>query len=439
MPASIPLPRPVRIRATLVGVGIALLAVAGAASLPAAPAAAVMRPDSSPPGPPVVSDPADGTTTVTQPATFTIAKGSTGDTPSRYVYQLNSGPTADVAADGAGNATIVIKPTRPTNTLTVTGVAADDAFGESTTVMFNSNPAPIAVDGDLTGDGAADLLTVGAANGLPSGLWLAAGNAPGSALSATDIGVNGNGVGNNSPADFDGTQVLTGRFTGTGVQDVLVYHPGGGVNPGGAGILRGNGDGSVLQPQLSGNQFSIDSSQLLDPDGNIPLQLANAGDTRRIAADYPDLIGISGNATSGHHLSYYPNLGMIGGYVGAFHTTATTPTGGTDWNNWTIATAQLTGGTAMFLWNRTTGALHLWTNLTVDPDTGALSYTAYALSSTWNTGTNVTLRAADIGNDGTPDLWTVGAGGSTVLWRVSNLTAGTGTIAADPARTLTTD
>ncbi|MCX4473399.1 hypothetical protein OOK41_24355 [Micromonospora sp. NBC_01655] len=446
MPASIPRERTSRIRVIAAGIGVGLVAAGGATSLPAGPAVAAARSalavnlDSTPPGAPTVSHPGDLTTTVHVPATFTVAKSATGDTPSQYVYQLNAGPPANVAADGQGNATIVIAPTRFTNTLTVTGVSGG-SFGESTNVTFNSNPAPPAVDGDMTGDGAADLLIVGAAHGLPSGLWLAPGNTAGSALPATDIGALGNGVGNNTSADFDGAQVLTGRFTGTGVQDVLVYYPAG-VNPGGASVLAANGDGSVLQSHLSGNQFSIYSGQLLDPDGNIPLQLANAGDTRRIDAPVPDLIGISGNATTGHHLTYYPSLGAPAAYFGVFHTTALTPTGGTDWNNWTIATAQLTGGTAMFLWNRTTGALHLWTDLTVDPDTGALSYTPYALSTSWNTGANLTLRAADVGNDGTPDLWTVGAGGSTVLWRVTNLTAGTpgtGTLAADPARTLITN
>lgn len=444
MPANIPLTTGPRIRAVAAVIGIGLVAAGGAASLPARPATAASSVlavdlDSTRPGPPVVSEPGEPTT-VLQPATFTIARGTTGGTPSQYVYQLNAGPPASVPADGQGNATIVIRPTRFTNTLTVTGVSADGGLGESTTIHFNSNPAPDAVDGDMTGDGIPDLLIAGAAHGLPSGLWLAGGNTTGSSLPATDIGVWGNGVWNHTSSDFDGAQVLTGRFTANGVQDVLVYYPTG-VNPGGAGVLRGNGDGSALEAHRSGNQFSIDVSQLLDPEGNSPLQLANAGDTRRLGASYPDLIGISGDAATGHHLTYYPNLGLPGGYVGAFHTTAVTPTGGTDWDGWTIATAQLAGGTAMFLWHRATGALHLWTDLTVDPDTGALSYTPYALSTSWNIGADLTLRAADVDNSGTPDLWTVGAGGTTVLWRVADLTAGapgTGTLTADPARTLVT-
>ncbi|MER7416130.1 FG-GAP-like repeat-containing protein [Micromonospora peucetia] len=399
--------------------------------------------DPTRPGAPAVSHPGDLTTTVGVPATFTITKSesSTGSTPSGYVYQLNAGPPFDVPAEATGNATIAISPTRFTNTLTVTSVSSGGNIGETASVTFNSNPAATAADADLTGDGVADLLTVGAANGLPSGLWLGAGNTEGPALAGTDIGARGNGVtGDNSPADFDGAQAITGHFTGTGLQDVLVYHPAG-ANPGGAGILRGNGDGSVIHAYLSGNQHSIDPSQLHDPDGNQPLQVANAGDTRQSGSFYPDLIGTSGDPTNGWHLTYYPNLGMTGGYIGTQRTTALTPTGGTDWNHWTIATAQLSGGTAMFLWNRTTGALHLWTGLSYAEETGQLTYTPYALSTGWNTGANLTLRAADANGDGTPDLWTVGTGGTTTLWEVTGLTSGTpgtGTITAKPTQTLIT-
>ncbi|WP_144082682.1 MULTISPECIES: FG-GAP-like repeat-containing protein [unclassified Micromonospora] len=390
-------------------------------------------------GPPEVTAPAGST--IGQPATFTVAPPGTGTTPGGYVYQLNAGAPVDVPADTSGNATIAVAPTRFVNTLTVTSVSAGGNIGESASITFNADPAATAADADLTGDGVADLLTVGAANGLPSGLWLGKGNVEGTAVTATDIGARGNGVtGNNSPADFDGAQALTGRFTGTGLQDVLTYHPTG-AGAGSAGVLRANGDGSVIQAQLSGNQFSIGPDQLLDPDGNQPIQLANAGDSRRLDSPYPDLVGTSGDPTNGYHLTYHPNLGTPNGYLGAFHTTALTPTGGTDWNNWTLATAQLTAGTAMFLWHRTTGALHLWTDLTVDPDTGQLTYQPYTLSAAWNTGANLTLRAADADNNGTPDLWTTGTGGSITLWKVTNLTTGvpgTGTLAAQPMQSLIT-
>ncbi|MEU8265471.1 FG-GAP-like repeat-containing protein, partial [Micromonospora sp. NPDC048999] len=52
----------------------------------------------------------------------------------------------------------------------------------------------------------------------------------------------------------------------------------------------------------------------------------------------------------------------------------------------------------------------------------------YKIGGTWNTGANLTLRAADINNDGTPDLWTTGPNGTITTWTVTNLTNGTGTI-----------
>ncbi|MEU8265470.1 hypothetical protein AB0C02_33360, partial [Micromonospora sp. NPDC048999] len=187
--------------------------------------------DPTRPGPPEVSDPSTDAV-IGQPVTFTITKGTSTTIPSSYVYQLNAGPPVDVAADSAGSATIAVSPTRVTNTLTVTSLSAGGNFGDSASIPFSADPAATAVDGDLTGDQIPDLLTVGAVNGLPSGLWLGAGGTDGSALPGTNIGARGNGVTeNNAPSDFDGAQAITGHFTGTGLQDVLVYYPGG-TNPG---------------------------------------------------------------------------------------------------------------------------------------------------------------------------------------------------------------
>ncbi|WP_416900400.1 hypothetical protein [Micromonospora echinospora] len=386
---------------------------------------------------PVITPPSEPTT-IGVPAEFSVTKGD-GTAPYAYVYQFNAGPPAQVPADADGAATISVKPTWFTNTLTVHGLFTGGPAGESSTITFNSGPAPVAPDADLTGDGVADLLTVGGTHTLPAGLWLATGDAAtGIDPVGTNIGFRGFGVDGQDPADFTGTQVVTGRFFGGSVQDVLVYHPTG-DNAGGATILRGTGDGSPLHPQLSGNQQPIIPAQLMDEYGNSPIQLANAGDSRRLGNDIPDLIGISGDAINGHHLTYYPNFFTPGGYLLAARTTALTPTGGTDWNNWTIATTQLSSGTTMFLWNRTTGALHLWTDLTFSQDTGQLTYTAYHLATNWNTNAALDLRAADIDGNGTPDLWTVGGAASVTPWLVSNLTtAGTGTVTAQPAQTLVT-
>ncbi|MFC0007277.1 LamG-like jellyroll fold domain-containing protein [Micromonospora siamensis] len=403
--------------------------------------------DPTRPGAPQVPPIADGTTTIGQPMTLTISRNNDPTNanttiPSGYVYQLNAGPPVDVSADSAGVATVAVSPTRFTNTLTVTSVSAGGNFGDTASVTFNSNPATTAADADLTGDDAADLLTVGATNGLPSGLWLGAGNTDGTALAGTNIGARGNGVtGQNLPADFNNAQAVTGHFTGTGLQDVLVYYTGG-ANAGGGGVLRANGDGSVIQAQLSGNQFSLMSDLLLDEYSNSPLQLANAGDSRGVNAGnpnpIPDLIGTSGDATHGYRLTYYQNVGAPTLYLNPVRLTTTTPAGDLAWDQWTVATAQLAGGTAMFLWNRTTGALHLWTSLSLpDPTNGQLLFSAYNLGA-WNPGANLTLRAADINSDGTADLWTVGAGGLVTPYLVSNLASGTGTITAQSTQSLIT-
>ncbi|MGC5019822.1 LamG-like jellyroll fold domain-containing protein [Micromonospora sp. DT47] len=391
--------------------------------------------DPTRPGAPGVPDPADGSTTIGEPFSIDITKAS-GTDPSGYVYQLNAGPPVDVTATN-GAATITFVPTRFTNTLTVTSVSAGGNIGDSASVTFNSNPAATAPDGDLNGDDAPDLVTVGATNGLPPGLWLALGGSEHSAVAGTNIGARGNGVsGQNSPADFTGAQVTTGHFTGTGLQDVLVYYPTG-LYAGTGGVLRANGDGSVIESQQSGNQFSLSRDLLTDGDGTLPSQLVNAGNSSGAGTGYPELIGVSGDTTVGHHLTYYSNFFAPGLYGNPVRITQATPTGGADWENWTITTTQLDDGTAMFLWNRTTGALHLWTGLAFD-GIDQLSHTSYLLNPSWNTGAALALRAADINSDGTPDLWTVGAGGVTKAWHVSGLAAGSGTITAQQPQTLVT-
>jgi hypothetical protein len=388
--------------------------------------------DPTRPGAPNIAEIPDGTTTIGESFTVDIAKAD-GTDPSGYVYQLNAGPPQDVSAT-AGAATVSITPTRFTNTLTITSVSAGGNVGDSRSVTFNSNPAAVAADGDLNGDAAPDLVAVGSTHGLPPGLWLAPGGTEQAAVTGTNIGARGNGVtGNNSPSDFDGAQVITGHFTGTGLQDVLVYYPA----TGNGGVLRANGDGSAIQAQLSGNQFSISGDLLAEEDGSLPIELANAGNIRGANTGFPELIGTSGNATTGYHLTYYSSFYAAGLYADPLVISQPTPTGGTDWDKWTITTAQIAGGTAMYLWNRTTGALYLWTDLVFD-GVNQLTHTSYKLHENWNVGANLTLRAADIDSDGTPDLWALGAGGMSTAWLAANLAAGTGTVTAQPAKTLVT-
>src|SRR5207248_1578423 len=142
-----------------------------------------------------------------------------------------------------------------------------------------------------------------------------------------------------------------------------------------------------------------------------------------------DLIGVSGDATNGYYLTYYLNVGGTGFYLADPSLTVTTPTGGSDWNNWTITTCQVASGTEMYLWNRATGALYLWTGLAHTPYQSDLTHTQYTIAtSAWNTGADRGLQAADLNSDGTADLYTTAPGGSVQPYLVSlSGTSGTAT------------
>lgn len=382
--------------------------------------------DPTRPGTPTIAQP--GPTTIGRPVSLAITAPTSGPIPSGYQYELNTAAPVHVTANRTGGATITFTPTQAVNTLNVISLSPGGNFGGSAGVEFvSATPPPDLTDGDLTGDAVPDLVTVGAQNGLPSGLWLAAGTGDGHvAASPTDIGINGNGFGSaGSPSDFDGATVITGRFANDSNQDVLIYYPAG-LHAGTGAILQGNGTGAPLTP---GGEPFLPSGSLADFNGDNPTQLANAGNASGKNTGFPDLVGILGDSTEGYSLNLYTTF-VPGGY--GFPTTlnTNTPDGTADWNNWTIAATQVpnsTGGTGtgLFLWKKTTGELDLWANLAADPDTGRVTYNAYPVATGWNTGADVTLQAADINSDGIPDLWTVGAGEKATANLFSNL-SGTG-------------
>lgn len=317
-----------------------------------------------------------------------------------------------------------------TAAVTIPATAAHASTGRH---KVSVTTATAAADRDLNGDGIPDLLTVGGTSGLASGLWQATGvmgddSATGTGrvnTPALNIGANGNNIfSDNVPSDFDGAQVITGTFTGRGVQDVLAYYPSGN-SAGGAVILKGTGDGSVLQSHLDENAAPINPGTFTDNNGDNPLQLANAYNASGHTYLYPDLIGISGDAANGYYLDYYPNFNGTGGYGYVAQLNTATPTGGHDWNTWTIASTQLSSGTAMFLWNQSTGQLHLWEGVTFTDNgdfTGTLAYTQYQISTNWNRDTTLsTLEAADINGDGVPDLWAVTPAGAVTAYLISDL------------------
>ncbi|GAA2355691.1 hypothetical protein [Dactylosporangium salmoneum] len=340
--------------------------------------------------------------------TFTAEPGFTA--PVRFVYEIN-GRSRSVKATG-GTASIAYTPVGRTIRVSAHGVSRDGSAGPEGRLVLGALAATPYADKDLDGDGRPDLLTAGGTAGLPTGVWLAKGRTGGNGrvrVPAADIGVNGNGVG----TSFDGSRVITGQFTGTGFTDVLVYYAGG-VNPGSGIVIDGSGDGTALQAQL-GFEHTISAGFLTDLNGENPRQLVNAYHSAGTNYAYADLLGVFTGA-----LEYYANQNGTLNLAFPVALTNPTPTGGTNWADWTLASLSLPSGTAMFLWNAGTGGLYLWTGVTFTDNgdfTGSLAYTQRTISTDWNRGVELAdLQAADFGGDGVPDLWAVGPAGDVTAY-----------------------
>jgi len=373
------------------------------------------------------------------PATFTITPNPVGAAPTEYLYQLNGGGAATTPAS---DNTITVVPTRRTNVLTVTATSAGGNLGDSYTCTINAAPAATAADGDLTGDGSPDLLTVGGQTGLPSGLWLNQGQNTGTGQispDSSDIGAEGVGVdtavGPTSPADWNGLQAFTGHFDtgGTGFNDVLAYQPSSGI----ATVLEGNGDGSALQNTA---EFAPISGDFTDAASNTnATQLANAGNLASagsgdLVVSYPDLLmTIDGSlylqpAADGQGLY---NLFGSAANTSAIPLLTNNPTGTGSWTGWTITTSLVGDLPAMFARDDSTGALYYYSptdmvDLATDfinPPNTPITVTPLQLATSgWSAATYPIIQAADIGTAGTPGIWGISPTG-TVTAAVLNGTA----------------
>ncbi|MGW3604316.1 hypothetical protein [Micromonospora sp. NPDC005161] len=335
--------------------------------------------------------------------------------------------------------------------VTLALTALGPAFPAHAAAAGTPTPAVVGpVDKDLNGDGVPDLVTVGGTAGLGSGVWTARGrvNATTGAgtgrvkVPAVNIGVYGNGVygTDNPPSEFDGAQVITGRFFGTANQDFLAYYPSG-INTGGGSFIAGVGDGTMVNPYGGGGQVSLMSEFLADEYGNFPIQLVNGYTADDVDTAIPDLIGIVGDETNGYRVNYYPNIGAPGLYFPRLPLNNATPTGGSDWQNWTLASTELASGAALVLRNATSGDLYLWQGVTMTDNgdgTGTLAYTQYRLASGWNTGVAISgLTAADLNADGVADLWAVFPDGTVRAYLILKLSAtGTAKVRAIQAQQL---
>ena len=118
-------------------------------------------------------------------------------------------------------------------------------------------PAPYP-DGYFHGGPYPDLLTTGSgANAQPLAVH---GSGNGTLNPPLDIGSLGTGInagtGTDGPADWSGTELLHGDFTGDGVQDLMAYYPPGTATQGTGMIIGGSGDQSPLVPDTA-NTYTI--------------------------------------------------------------------------------------------------------------------------------------------------------------------------------------
>lgn len=361
-----------------------------------------------------------------QSAPVTFSNGGFGDTPVKYVYWVNDGKHLTTKADKTGNAVVQLTFTTHQNLLVVEAVGADGSVSPGTAGDYFANGAAPAADKDSNGDGVPDLLAVGDPSGAGSGLWLAGGKAGSSSgrVRTPALNVGANGPGNGDPSYFDGAQVITGNFLDDNLQDVMVYFVSG-PRAGAGIILPGTGDGSV---ETGADGIGAGLDYFTDNNGDTPIDLANAYDSAGSNFFSPDFIGVSGSAVNGYHLTYYPLQADAALDIASGELTANlTPTGGTDWQNWQLFSTQLPSGTAIYLWNSTTGALYLWESVhfTDNGDgTGSVSYDQYLISDNWNAGaTFSTIETVDFTGDGVPDLWTVTPSGVITAYVVTDLSS----------------
>ncbi|MDH6114348.1 hypothetical protein P3T36_000749 [Kitasatospora sp. MAP12-15] len=388
---------------------------------PTRPGAPTITVNSQPPSGAVACATVNDTTDTVQQVGSTCSFSLTppnGAVVSGYQYQLNQSPPVTISATGATSISVPLPSL--VNSLTVNALSAGGNLGSATTVWFDGAKLnPPAKDGDLTLDGTPDLIVPGNTTGvLPSGLWLMKGNSDGT-VSQNPVNIGSSGLAINTgtnAADWNGAQAVTGSLCGYGAQDVLAYFPSGN-NAGGADIACSDGSTGPLHlgsPTSIGNTSAplrIPAGSFQDANGNNATQLANAGNTSRQNTGLPDLLATINNqlvlfySTTANGYSSNAQFGMCAGGCNVL-SNLTSPDGTQDWNSWTITTAQLGSGTAMYLWNPSTGALDLWTGLALSTDGTTLTTTGqYTIATNWNAGKALLLRTADVTGNGIPSLW----------------------------------
>ncbi len=389
--------------------------------------------------------------TVGTPGTFTFKPAAGQPNPTSYRYQIDSGvPITVPATAGVWSGPITPQHTQ-TSQLTVQALTAAGTLS-APTAGWEIDPVPPATpapDGDLTGDGNADLLTVGSASGggVAPGLWLSAGDGSGHLAPPTEIGALGTGVNSpGSPTDWNGALVTHGQFIdGDNMQAILAIPTSGKpvIFPGpDDGTTANPADGISLNPHNSsglslGGYFRDTNFQPITPSsgetitqitavGHIPS--ANNGGTPIPAAvntPLPDLIAVvhDTNVQPAYQLWLFPHGGGTGNYTKK----AVPLDSSIDWSTKTITGTSYDGKPALIVRDNTSGAIDLYpTCATSACDDGSwFSASPVIHAASAGSGTTATAAPGIASQDATnatdpsgnpiPDLWATSSTGAVTL------------------------
>ncbi len=285
--------------------------------------------------------------------------------PATYTYQIGDRAPVTVAANSSGvwtqpaGSPIAIPVLGPF-ILNVTGInsagnpSRPTPVAVTSTLPVSSSGQPIAIPDGYYSDGSfPDLLTSDTA-ARDASLWLSPGSANGHVGTAADIGGLGTGVnpGSDGPADWNGAAILHGNFTGQYDEDVMAYN---GAKNG--VIIQGSGSATPISP-YSGQVAGVPANDWCDPTLDsacvsaspttpVPADLVYAGNASEQAADGTngaDVIGVWGNSGIGYELNLYTAF-EAGSYnldtVLSSASTMDSPDGSADWQDYSLATAEL--------------------------------------------------------------------------------------------------
>jgi hypothetical protein len=400
--------------------------------------------------PPVSSTSTDGAIgNLGGTATFTFGNCSTavdsppvacsGTAPTTYTYQVNDGFEQTVSVTGTTQSVTIPLSRIGANTISVVGLSAAGNPSAATSASYDVDPPTTPYgDGDYAGTGSPDLITVGDGTGAASepGLWLAESDGGGHLSTPVDIGARGTGLNTNgTPADWAGTQVLHGDFTGDHVQDIVSYDPG----TGDLQMIGGPGTAASLDPE-SGNTATALGNPLGDPGLDIantdtPSQVVAAGNASLQSTGLPDLIAALGDTSSGYELNVYTasaGASFATGYDSAniYASTQQSPDGSAWGPNWTLEIAQPGGQPVLFALDKANGQLWESVNATQSATPNSVigmpgSTWTKVTGGPWSANAGPALVQADVNSAGNIEVWTT-SGATATSWTLPPPSATTG-------------